>query len=92
MHIFDSQRRLGTRTGGKRMKPIISSILGVALLFAVTACDNRPKSVGEKVEDRVKDGLDARPNEKAKDLGEDLRDTAKDAGRDVRDAVKDASR
>jgi hypothetical protein len=63
------------------MKRIISSILGAALLFSVSACDNRPKSVGEKVEDKVKDGLDARPNEKARDVGEDLRDAVKDAAK-----------
>lgn len=63
------------------MKLIISALMGVVVLASFTACDNRPKTVGEKVEDKVKDGLDARPNEKAKDVGEDLRDAVKDAAK-----------
>ena len=48
-------------------------------LAGMTACDERPQTVGEKVEDKVKDGLDARPGEKLKDAGEDVKDTVKDA-------------
>lgn len=40
------------------------------------------------MEDKIKDGLDARPNEKLKDTGEDVKDAAKDAGDAVKDAVK----
>ena len=90
MRFLNSQTPGRARTGGKPMKAIISSILGVTLL--ICACDNRPKSVGDRVEDRVKDGLDARPNEKLKDAGEDLRDAAKDVKKDLRDAAKDATR
>jgi hypothetical protein len=64
-------------------------ILICSTVLAVFAgCDNKPKTVPEKIEDKVKDGLDTRPNEKLKDTGEDLKDAAKDA----KDAVKDAAK
>lgn len=58
----------------------------VAILFA--ACEEKPKTLGEKVSDTVNDGLDRRPGEKVRDAGEDLKDAAKDA----KDAVKDTVR
>jgi hypothetical protein len=55
-----------------------------ALLF--TSCEEKPRSASEA----VKDGLNIRENEKAKDAGEDLKDAAKDAAEGVKDAAKDA--
>lgn len=49
-----------------------------------TSCERKPESVGDK----IKDGLDVRPNEKIKDAGEDLKDAAGDAADAVKDAVK----
>ncbi|MEN3942221.1 hypothetical protein WJU23_13065 [Prosthecobacter sp. SYSU 5D2] len=69
----------------------------LALLFGLTltlvSCKEKPiviekhDTVGEKVEDRIKDGLDARPNEKVRDAVEDIEDAAKEAREDVKDAV-----
>ena len=47
------------------------------------------KEVVQNVADGIKDALDARPNEKMRDLGEDIEKAAKDIGRDVKDAVKE---
>lgn len=47
-------------------------------LMSLTACKEQPKTTGEKIEDRVKDGLDARPNEKLRDTTEDVKDAVKD--------------
>jgi len=47
-------------------------------LTGLVACEEKPKSVGEKVEDKMKDGLDARPGEKRKDAGEDVKDAVND--------------
>ena len=60
------------------MKLIASTVAGIVMLAVLSGCDSRPKSVGEKVEDKVKDGLDARPNEKLKDAGEEIRDNVRD--------------
>lgn len=68
------------------MLKLISASLCAVVLTLFPACEERPKTTGEKVEDKVKDGLDARPGEKLKDAGEDVKDAAKD----VKDAVKDA--
>lgn len=54
----------------------ISLLLGVsAVSLTMTSCEDKPKSLGDKIED----GLDARPNEKLKDAGEDIKDAVKDA-------------
>lgn len=57
--------------------------LGVAL----AACEKKPESKLEQLEDKVKDGLDARPNEKLKDAGENAAEAVKDAGEAAKDAV-----
>ena len=65
-------------------------IISVAAL-AIVGCDRKP-TTSEKVEDKVKDALDARPHEKVKDATEDTKDAVKDASKDVKDAVKDATK
>ena len=47
----------------------------------------KPDTVGEKIEDRVRDGLDARPNEKTRDAVENIEDAAEDAKEEVKAAV-----
>ena len=54
------------------------AILSSVSLISLTACKEPPKTTGEKIEDRVKDGLDARPNEKLRDTTEDVKDAVKD--------------
>lgn len=66
------------------MNQLIRILLcGVAVTGSI-ACEQKPKTLEEK----VKDGMDARPNEKMKDAGEDLKDATKDAKDAVKDAVK----
>ena len=59
-----------------------------ATAICLAACEEKPRTLGGKIEDKVNDGLDRRPGEKVRDAGEDLKDAAKDA----RDAVKDTAR
>ena len=61
-------------------------ILIAASLLTLPACEQQPNS---NKTDGIKDALDARPNEKMRDLGEDIGKAAKDIGRDVKDAVKE---
>ena len=70
------------------MKCSFRLLLCAVAMTGFCACEPKPKTLPEKVEDKVKDGLDARPNEKLKDAGEDVKDAAKDA----KDAVKDAAK
>lgn len=63
------------------MKSIIPSACAIAILAAFTACDRKPQTVGEKVEDKVKDATDQRPGEKVRDAAEDTKDAVKDATR-----------
>ena len=70
------------------MKYSFRILMCAAALTGFCACEPKPKTLPEKVEDKVKDGLDARPNEKLKDAGEDVKDAAKDAKDAVKDAVK----
>lgn len=65
------------------------TILPIVLaLLSFAACEEKPKTTGEKIEDKVNDALDRRPGEKVRDAGEDLKDAAKDAKDAVKDAVK----
>lgn len=58
----------------------------IAALLTLSACEKQP---GANRTDGVRDAFDARPNEKARDAGEDIADGVKDAGRDLKEAVKD---
>jgi hypothetical protein len=58
------------------MKTYLHTLLGAAILVSFSAC--KEKSTGEKIEDKVKDGLDVRPNEKIRDAAEDVKDAVKD--------------
>lgn len=51
-----------------------------------TVIIDKPDTVGEKIEDRVNDGLDRRPNEGVRDVVEDT----EDAVDDVRESAKEA--
>ena len=64
----------------KRFHTLVFVFVGI--LFA--ACDEKPKTLGDKIGDKVNDGLDRQPGEKVRDAGEDLKDAAKDP----KDAVK----
>jgi hypothetical protein len=74
-------------------------LLPAVAALMLSACEDKPKPVDEKIKDKVDDALDRRPNEKLKDAGEDIKDAAKDvkdevndAAKDTKDAVKDATR
>ena len=54
----------------------------------LTSCKEKPKTIGEKVDD----ALNTRPNEKLKDAAEDLNKAAQDAAEAVKDAAKDATK
>ncbi len=56
-----------------------------ASLLALPACEQQPNA---NQKDGIKDALDTRPNEKLRDLGEDMEKATKEVGRDLKDAVK----
>ena len=66
-----------TITKYKTMNAILRSLACIAILINFSAC--KPKTTGEKIEDKVKDGFDVRPNEKIRDAAEDAKDAVKDA-------------
>ncbi len=59
----------------------------LSLGIGLTACEKKPETPVEKLEDKVKDGLDMRPNEKMKDAGEDAAKAIENAGEAVKEAV-----
>jgi hypothetical protein len=63
-------------------------LLAVPFVFAMAACEQKPKTTTEQVKDKVDDALDRRPNEKLKDAAEDIRDGAKSAVKDLKEAGK----
>lgn len=62
-------------------------VAGLTLGLGLTACEKKPETPIEKLEDKVKDGLDSRPNEALKDAGEDASKAMENAGEAVKDAV-----
>ena len=59
----------------------------LTLGIGLTACEKKPETPVEKLEDKVKDGLDARPNESLQDAGEDAKKAMENAGDAVKEAV-----
>ncbi|MES2683018.1 MAG: hypothetical protein V4650_05805 [Pseudomonadota bacterium] len=59
----------------------------LTLGIGLTACEKKPETAIEKLEDKVKDGLDARPNENLQDAGEDAAKALENAGEAAKDAV-----
>ena len=79
----------GERTIEIVMKTLCYALIGL-LFLSIAACEKKPKTLGEKVGEKVDDALDRRPAEKVRDAAEDVKDAARDAKNDVKDAVKDA--
>jgi hypothetical protein len=61
------------------MKPLLYSLVITSCALFFSACERKEETLGEKIEDKVKDGLDARPAEGIRDVGEEIKDAAKDA-------------
>ena len=51
----------------------------LGLLSSFVACERRPQTTGEKVENKVNDALDRRPGENVRDAAENTKDAVKDA-------------
>ena len=67
---------------------LASLLLATSMVFALSACDQKPKSTTEQIKDKVNDVLDRRPNEKVRDAAEDIRDGVKEAVKDLKSAGK----
>lgn len=59
----------------------------LTLGIGLTACEKKPETPVEKLEDKVKDGLEMRPNENLKDAGEEAGKALENAGEAVKEAV-----
>lgn len=59
----------------------------LTLGLGLAACEKKPETALERLEDKVKDGLDARPNEKLKDAAEDIQKAAESTEEAVKEAV-----
>lgn len=68
-------------------KHFATLLLIAALGAATVACKQEEPTAVEKLEDKVKDGLDMRENEKLKDAGESATDAIKEAGEAAKEAV-----
>lgn len=70
------------------MNKNIALLLLIATLGATTtACKKEEPSAAAQLEEKVKDGLDLRENEKLKDAGESAADAIKEAGEAAKEAV-----
>ena len=76
------------------MKITLLTVAAMSSILALAACSKKPESTEtkvEKVENKVKDALDARPNEKLKDAAEDAKDAIKDAAKKTGEAAEAAA-
>jgi len=62
-------------------------VAALTLGLGLTACEKKPETPVEKLEDKVKDGLEMRPNENLKDAGEEAGKAMENAGEAVKEAV-----
>lgn len=69
----------------KLLPIVVTAVLTLGL--GLSACEKKPQTPIEKLEDNIKDGLNARPNEKMQDAVEDAADAVKEAGEAVEEAV-----
>jgi hypothetical protein len=60
----------------------------LSLGLAVSACQKKEESAGEKVTDAIGDATNSRDNEKLKDAGEDAKDAVDNAAEGVKDTVQ----
>lgn len=65
----------------------VLALLAGAALTLVSCSEKKSGSLSERVEDRVNDALDRRPNEKVKDVAEDVEKAAGDIKESVKDAI-----
>jgi len=69
----------------KRHNAALYAVLTLGLGLA--ACEKKPETPLEKVEDAVKDSLDTRPNEKLKDAAEDVQKAVESSAEAMKEAV-----
>lgn len=67
--------------------PLALLLLIAAAGTGLSACKTEEPGAVEQLEEKVKDGLDLRENEKLKDAGEDLGDALKNAGEAAKEAL-----
>ncbi len=60
------------------------ALAGTSVLF--NACEKSPKPI-----EKVKDGLNIRENEEAKDAAEEVGEAVKETGENIKDAINDAT-
>jgi len=60
------------------------ALAGTSVLF--NACEKSPKPI-----EKVKDGLNMRENEEAKDAAEEVGEAVKETGENIKDAINDAT-
>jgi hypothetical protein len=61
------------------MTPILRTLLFAVTVSTFVACEKKPETTGEKIENKVGDALDNRPGEKVRDAAEDTKEAVKDA-------------
>lgn len=59
----------------------------LTLGIGLTACEKKPETPVEKLEDKVKDSLEMRPNENLKDAGEEAGKAVENGAEAVKEAV-----
>lgn len=71
---------------------VLSRVLLVAVCIGgLAACEKKPETTAEVVEDKVGDMLDTRANENFKDAAEDASSAVSEAAEGVKDSVKEAA-
>lgn len=60
----------------------------LTLGLGLVACEKKPDTAIEKLEDGIKDGLNTRPNEKLQDATEDAADALEKAGEALKETVE----
>lgn len=63
----------------------------VACVAALSACEKKPETALEQMQDKAGDALDSRPHENLKDAAEDAKAAVDETAQGVKDAAHEAT-
>lgn len=67
-------------------------IIAILLSMTLPACEQKQTGTTEKIIDKVNDALDRRPDEKARDTIEDVRETAEDTSKEIKEKLDEITK
>ncbi len=68
-----------------------NGLMVVACVAALSACEKKPETALEQMQDKAGDVLDSRPHENLKDAAEDAKSAVDEAAQGLKDSAQEAT-